>query len=183
MKIKLIYMVLLTLGLSACADLSMYKQVPAPVGRSGDAATYPSQQTPSTVKTYPMDDATQADDNSAYGDQSNSLPEKQNPAVLALLDRALQQSDQGQLDVAVSKLERAVRIAPRDPVVWHELAKVRLQQNKFDMAISLAKKSNSLIENDKNLQHNNWLLMAKSYERKGDVELARQARINANRPY
>lgn len=176
-------MVLLTLGLSACADLSMYKQVPAPMGRPGDATMYPSQQTPSTVKTYPMEEPAQADDNNVYGDQSKPLPETQNPAVLALLDNALQQSDQGQLDVAVSKLERAVRIAPRDPVVWHELAKVRLQQNKFDMAISLAKKSNSLIENDKNLQRNNWVLMAKGYERKGDVELARQARIKANRLY
>jgi predicted Zn-dependent protease len=76
-----------------------------------------------------------------------------------------------------------VRIAPRDPVVWHELAKIRLQQNKLDMAISLAKKSNALIENDNNLLRNNWILIAKSYELAGNAELARQARINANRLY
>lgn len=183
MKIKLISLVLLTLVLSACADLSMYKQVPAPVGRSGEAAAYPSSQTPGTAKTYPMDDPTQADADNSYGVQSKPVPEAQNPAVIALLGNALNESEQGQFDVAASKLERAVRIAPRDPVVWHELAKIRLQQNKLDMAISLAKKSNALIVNDNNLLRNNWILIAKSYELAGNAELARQARINANRLY
>jgi len=183
MKIKLISLVLLTLFLSACADLSMYKQVPAPVGRSGEAPAYPSSQTPDTVKTYPIDDSAQADIDSSYGDQSKPIPEAQNPAVIALLDNALYESEQGQFDVAASKLERAVRISPRDPVVWHELAKIRMQQNKLDMAISLAKKSNALIENDNNLLRKNWILIAESYELEGNAELARQARINANRLY
>jgi cytochrome c-type biogenesis protein CcmH/NrfG len=105
----------------------------------------------------------------------------QNPAVIALLDGAYQQSESGQLDLAASKLERAVRISPRDPQVWSALAKIRLQQKKYALAVSLAKKSNLLSGGDKNLQRNNWLLMAESYDNLGQTESARQARQRAER--
>jgi Flp pilus assembly protein TadD len=98
-----------------------------------------------------------------------------------LLDSAYQQSENGQLDAAASKLERAVRIAPRDGQVWNALAKVRYQQKKYTLSISLAKKSNLLSANDKNLQRSNWFLMADCYDRLGNKNSAKQARVNANR--
>ena len=179
---KLIVITLMLLVLSACADLSMYNQVPAPIGRSGEAPAYPDHQTPAEVKTYPIGDQ-QSDGNT---DNSYSLPSKEpindtNPAVVALLDGAYQQSESGQLDAAASKLERAVRISPRDARVWNALAKVRYQQKKYVLSISLSRKSNLLSANDKNLQRSNWFLMADCYDRLGNKNSAKQARVNANR--
>lgn len=168
-------------GLSACADLSMYNQVPAPIGGTAATQGYPAQQ---SAKTYAIDEQSR-EETMYYGDNApiNNSPTSNNPAVIALLDSAYQQSSNGQLDIAASKLERAVRIAPRDPQVWQALAKVRYQQRKYALAISLAKKSNVLSEADKSLQRDNWLLMASCYEGLGNTSSAQQARANANRLY
>ena len=149
----------MSLVLPACADLSMYNQILAPMGRSGEA----------TVKTYPIN---QPNEDDSYFSPSGD----QNPAVVALLDSAYQQRSQGKYDIAASKLERAVRIAPKDSRIWHELANIRYQQQKFELAISLAKKSNVLAGKNRNIQKSNWILISKCYERLGDSEAARKAR-------
>ena len=179
---KLIALSVMTLTLSACADFSMYNQQPAPIGRSGEAVRYPSQSTPQSVKTFPIDEQpAHADVERPYSQPSDNPLASQNPAVVALLDSAYQQSETGQLDIAASKLERAVRIAPRDPVIWHALAKLRYQQNKQVLAISLAKKSNLLSDGNRDLQRNNWLLMAACYDSLGNDSSAQQARVAAAR--
>lgn len=175
---KLLVALVTLLTLSACADLSMYNQVPAPIGRPGQATAFPSQ-TSQGVKTYPIDEqAVQAED---YVTPSDAASGVRNPAVLALLNSANQQSESGQLDIAASKLERAVRIAPKDAQVWHALATIRYQQKKYALAISLAKKSNLLAAKNKGLQRNNWMLIAACYERLGKASSANQARANASR--
>ena len=40
-------------------------------------------------------------------------------------------------------LERALRIEPRNPSLWHELAGVRLLEGHYEQADSLAQRSNS----------------------------------------
>jgi len=160
----------------------MYNQVPAPIGRSGEVVQYPSQPFPQSAKTYPIDEETIQDDVELPYDQTGNIATgSQNPAVIALLDSAYQQSESGQLDIAASKLERAVRISPRDPQVWHALAKVRHQQKKYALAISLAKKSNLLSDGNNNLQRNNWLLMAECHDILGNRDSAREARANVSR--
>ncbi|PHS73507.1 MAG: hypothetical protein COB22_02105 [Cycloclasticus sp.] len=170
---KLIYLAVITLMLSACADLSMYNQTPAPTGQPGEASRYPGNQT-SSAKTYPIEDP-------SLEKPLYTASKPQNPAVIALLDGAHQQSNQGQFDLAAVKLERAVRISPRDARVWYELAKVREQQKKYQLAISLAKKSNLLAGDNSNLKRNNWLLIAQCFERLGNEDSASKARANAIR--
>lgn len=180
--IKLIALIVMTLALSACADFSMYNQEPAPIGRSGEAARYPSQTLPQQVKTFPIEELpAHGDVELPYSQASDNSLGSQNPAVIALLDSAYQQSEAGQLDIAASKLERAVRIAPRDPEVWHALANVRYQQNKHVLAISLAKKSNLLSDGNRKLQRNNWLLMAACYDSLSNDSAALEARTHAAR--
>jgi tetratricopeptide (TPR) repeat protein len=104
-----------------------------------------------------------------------------NVAVRALLDSAHQARLQGDLEVAVSKLERAVRIEPRNGFTWHELAWVRYQQQQTPLAISLAKKSNLLAEKNTQLQVSNWLLISESHEALGNRVKAEQARAHASR--
>lgn len=106
-------------------------------------------------------------------------PQPSAPAVLALLDRADQQYAARDLDAAAGSLERALRIEPRNPRLWHRLAAVRLDQGQLDQAVQLAAKSNSLAGYDRGLQARNWRLIASARYAKGDVEGARAAEAKA----
>ena len=73
------------------------------------------------------------------------------PAVAALLRLARSQADAGHGEQAAATLERALRIEPRNPWLWHRLAVLRLQQGYWDRAAELAKKSNLLARNHRRL--------------------------------
>jgi Tfp pilus assembly protein PilF len=101
---------------------------------------------------------------------------KQNTsAVSSLLREAKTQYDDGQHEQAAALLERALRIDPRSAVLWHNLAGVRLQQQDWARAASLAAKSNSLSATDKNLRIRNWVLIAIACNGMGDSECNREA--------
>lgn len=102
-------------------------------------------------------------------------PISQNTAVLALLDRAHHDSDVGRRDVAGASLERALRIEPRNPWLWHELAKLRLAQGEYAQAVSLAQKSNSFARRDRSLQSRNWRLIGDARVALGNRAGAEQA--------
>src|SRR3954468_96652 len=69
-------------------------------------------------------------------------------AVIALFDNAKTDAASGKLDTAAASLERALRIEPHNPALWHELARLRLQQRQPEQAASLAAKSNGLAGNN-----------------------------------
>lgn len=96
-------------------------------------------------------------------------------AVLALLSSARQAAMDGELTRAEAFLERALRIEPRNPVLWHYMAKLRLHQGRLKQAAGLAAKSNSLDRNDKTLQADNWRIIAHARHQQGDVEGAKRA--------
>lgn len=96
-------------------------------------------------------------------------------AVIALLDRAEQYGQSGQVDAAAAALERALRIEPRNARLWSKLAAVRLQQGQPEQAEQLALKSNALSISDRSLQANNWRIVAKARWARGDNNGARQA--------
>jgi len=87
---------------------------------------------------------------------------EQSPAVVALLDTAEQQANAGHLESAAASLERAIRIDPRNPVLWYHLATVRLAQNEPEQAEQLAIKSNSLATGSLLQQVRNWQLIARA---------------------
>lgn len=77
-------------------------------------------------------------------------------AVQVLMRRAQEQRQEGQLVAAVGSLERALRIEPRNPVIWNQLAHVRMDQRQYRLAADLAAKSNSLVGSfDAKLKQNN----------------------------
>ncbi len=96
-------------------------------------------------------------------------PTSNNTAVLALLDKAQNQSVAGEWGKAGANLERALRIEPRNPLLWHELARVRLSQGQYQQAENLATKSNSLAAGDRRLQTENWRLIGQARSRRGDL--------------
>ena len=99
-----------------------------------------------------------------------------NPAVLALLDSAQNQQQAGNYEQAAAALERALRLEPRNAMLWHRLAQVRLSQGQWRNAIDFAAKSNSLAGGERKLQASNWLVIAQAKERQGDREGAQAAR-------
>jgi predicted Zn-dependent protease len=98
-----------------------------------------------------------------------------NRAVIALLDRAQRDNDAGRRGAADTSLERALRIEPRNPWLWHELAQLRLTQGQYAQAISLAKKSNSFAGHERHLQALNWRLIGNALVAQGDTAGAEQA--------
>jgi len=102
------------------------------------------------------------------------------PAVVALLTEADRQARGGDSGNAAATLERALRIEPRNPVLWHQLAAVRMQQGNYTLAESLARKSNVLAGPDKALQARNWYLIADARRARGDVTGAQAARQRAD---
>ncbi|MGH8609930.1 MAG: tetratricopeptide repeat protein [Gammaproteobacteria bacterium] len=100
-------------------------------------------------------------------------------AVVALLDTAEQRARAGNLDNAAAVVERALRLEPQNPLLWHRLATVRLQQGQFAQAASLAAKSNALAGNNRQLQASNWDTIAQAKEQLGDAAAAHAARKKA----
>jgi tetratricopeptide (TPR) repeat protein len=98
-----------------------------------------------------------------------------NTAVIALLNKAQYQSTAGRLDEARANLERALRIEPRNAVLWQELARVRLEQGQYRQAENLAAKSNVLAGTNRYLQAKNWRIIGEARSRRGDLQGARQA--------
>jgi Tfp pilus assembly protein PilF len=87
----------------------------------------------------------------------------------------------GNLASAAASLERALRIEPRNPRLWHELARVRLKQGQYAQAESVAARSNSWAADDRALRAENWRLIAQAREARGDTEGARAALEAAGR--
>ena len=105
-------------------------------------------------------------------------------AVSVLKQRANDERRGGDLDAAAVSLERALRIAPEDPLLWNELAEVRLDQKQYGRAEQLAAKSNALAgPQDVRLRTANWTLIARARRAQGDVPGAREAERRAGSAY
>ena len=79
----------------------------------------------------------------------------ENLAIAGLLDGARADAAAGRLANAAASLERALRIEPKNPRLWQELARVRLQQGDLAQAQSLAARSNSFAGGDSALRAEN----------------------------
>lgn len=99
--------------------------------------------------------------------------------VLALLTTAQQQQGGGDLNGAASSLERAQRIAPREPQVLYRLAQVRLAQGDATQAEQLSRRALSYASGRPALQASLWELIAQARERQGDSAGAAHARERA----
>jgi len=97
------------------------------------------------------------------------------------MQSARSDSAAGRLANAAATLERALRIEPRNPRLWQELARVRLKQGEYGQAESVAARSNSWAGSDNALRAENWRLIAQSRDSRGDADGARTALETAER--
>lgn len=100
----------------------------------------------------------------------------QPPAIVALLDDARQQQQQGQLPMAAASIERAIRLQPNNPLLWTRLAQIRLAERNWQQAYVLANKSISLSRTNRELQQLNWAIIEQAKDGQGDKETAQYAR-------
>jgi cytochrome c-type biogenesis protein CcmH/NrfG len=102
-------------------------------------------------------------------------PRTESFAVADLMDSARADLAAGRLANAAASLERALRIEPRNPRLWQELARVRLKQGDYAQAEGVAARSNSWAGADSALRAENWRLIAQAREARGDADGARAA--------
>lgn len=106
---------------------------------------------------------------------ASAPPQRLSPVLTALMQRALEQLRNNELEHAFFSLERALRIAGDNSLVWHYMARVRWQQGDYEQTEILAQRSNrSPGANTVLKQYNNSLIaMAQAY-------LAGNRRLSAN---
>jgi tetratricopeptide (TPR) repeat protein len=109
------------------------------------------------------------------------ISRSENVAIAGLMETARADAAAGKLSTAGAAIERALRIEPRNPRLWQELARVRLQQREFVQAESVAARSNSWAGSDNALRAENWRLIAQAREARGDDDGARAARESAEK--
>jgi Tfp pilus assembly protein PilF len=102
-------------------------------------------------------------------------PVSDNAAVVALVGQAHTDNLEGRLAAAAAGIERALRIEPRNPRLWRELAQLRLAQGEPEQAESLAVRANTLAGSDQRLRAANWRLIAEARSARGDVAGAQEA--------
>lgn len=167
-RVALVSVAIILVQLSGCA------------GRHQERLQGPVQTQRPTVPTPPPQPPPQAPPPAPPLDSRGGAPAvPPNAAVVALLDTADQRVRAGNLDSAAAILERALRLEPHNPLLWHRLAALRLQQGQFAQAASLAAKSNTLAGNNRQLQASNWDTIAQAKEQLGDTVAARTAREKA----
>jgi predicted Zn-dependent protease len=184
-------MVVISLSLSGCSEVYRY-QPPAPVyGHSN--ATNPYWKQPE-VTTHPLDNNVKSRQQSDVNIQSKStqtvianteintlsVNKPLSPAVLALVSEADRNSKEGNLESAVSTIERALRIDSRNPTLTYKLAKIRLKQSKPRLAEDLAKKAALLSANNRQLKKQSWLLISEARRRQKNYFGAKEAKLKAD---
>lgn len=103
-------------------------------------------------------------------------------AIVSLLSESFKQYDAEKYEQAAALLERALGIDGRNPILWHNLAGVRLKQEDWKRAADLATKSNTLIagsDEQKGLRIRNFMLIALACEGMQDDNCANEARKRA----
>jgi tetratricopeptide (TPR) repeat protein len=84
-----------------------------------------------------------------------------------------------QYEQSAALLERALRIAPRNPILWYNLALMHFKQQDWKEATDIARKSILLAGSDqkyKKLLLGNWVLITQACENIDDHQCARDAR-------
>lgn len=149
---------------------------PGPI-TPGPIDTPPVQSAPINQGSYSMPSSPSGIPSASAG--GLSADEQLDGPVLALLTTAQQQQTSGDLNGASSSLERAQRVAPREPQVLYRLAQVRMAQGDAAQAEQFARRGLTFANGRPELQANLWELIAQAREKQSDSQGAALARQKA----
>lgn len=161
-------------GAATAAPISAEPWTPGP-SSSGPVDSTPIQTAPINQGAYNMP-STPSGIPSSSSSGGLSADEQLDGPVLALLTTAQQQQAGGDLNGASSSLERAQRVAPREPQVLYRLAQVRMAQGDAPQAEQFARRGLTLANGRPDLQANLWALIGDARAAQGDAAGAAQAR-------
>ena len=164
-------------GAATSAPISAEPWTPGP-STSGPIDTAPVQAAPINQGTYNMP-STPSGIPSSSSAGGLSADEQLDGPVLALLPPAQQPQAGGDLNGASSSLERAQRVAPREPQVLYRLAQVRMAQGDAPQAEQFARRGLTLANGRPDLQASLWALIGDARAAQGDAAGAAQARQKA----
>lgn len=147
--------------LSACASYSAGRGIPAPV-ESRDNGT-PTQTLPSAqpsggtinapIGRRELPEPRSTDQRTGNivtpAPSRNEVPATASSTLLQGVDSAIAQGD---LERAAALCERALRISPRDAMLWYKLASVRAQQGRSNEAEGFAQRALSYSSSDQTLE-------------------------------
>ena len=127
--------------------------VPPDFGKPEPAARAPVATTPAppppVAVVHPVPDAPPAPEGSV---EPPSPPARTAPPVSAATQTLLTQSRvhqaAGRYEQAAASIERALRIDPRQPVLWLELGNIRIKEGDFAQAEGMGRKALSLSAGD-----------------------------------
>ncbi|AIS11078.1 tetratricopeptide repeat protein [Pseudomonas chlororaphis] len=161
---------------ATAAPISSAPITPGPI-TPGPVDTSPIQSAPINQGSYSLPPTPSGVPSASSG--GLSADEQLDGPVLALLTTAQQQQASGDLNGASSSLERAQRVAPREPQVLYRLAQVRMAQGDAAQAEQFARRGLSFANGRPDLQASLWALIAQAREKQGDAAGAAQARQKA----
>ncbi|MBK3760469.1 tetratricopeptide repeat protein [Stutzerimonas frequens] len=166
-------------GTSAPLETFAAPDVPFSSSSGASDATQPTWQPAPSISAPPSTPQPSMPSGIPSSNSGLAADEQLDGPVLALLTTAQQQQGGGDLNGAASSLERAQRIAPREPQVLYRLAQVRLAQGDATQAEQLSRRALSYASGRPALQASLWELIAQARERQGDSAGAAQARERA----
>lgn len=168
-------------GATTSTPISTTPITPGPVSSGpitpGPIDTSPVQSAPINQGSYSMPSTPSGIPSASAG--GLSADEQLDGPVLALLTTAQQQQSSGDLNGASSSLERAQRVAPREPQVLYRLAQVRMAQGDAPQAEQFARRGLTFATGRPALQASLWELIAQAREKQGDSSGAALARQKA----
>lgn len=170
MKKQNIYFLLIILCLTACAEQPKKSVELIPV----EERNVPVEEI--QVVEEPVTAPAVVKPKNMVDEKREAVSKKKESVIIALLDDAKLFSKKGQSEKAAATIERALRIEPKNALLWHHLATVRMQQQQWQQAIVMARKSNALAKNNKQLRSDNWALIAAAYDSLGNKKKANEAR-------
>lgn len=162
---KLLFIVLISSAIVGC---STAPKTPAPVEQPDAEDAKPKAEQSAPKKRYEPVQKPKAE-------KPKVKKSKPNPAVRRLLEEAKALSAQGNQRDAADRLERALRIEPNNPTLWHNLAIVKYRANIYGQAIVFAEKSLQLAGNDNALKYVNYKLISECYRLQSKPALAEEA--------
>ncbi|WP_095145526.1 MULTISPECIES: M48 family metallopeptidase [unclassified Pseudomonas] len=165
-------------GATTSTPISTQPITPGPAS-SGPITPGPVDSGPINQGSYSMPSSPSGIPSASNSVGGLSADEQLDGPVLALLTTAQQQQASGDLNGASSSLERAQRVAPREPQVLYRLAQVRMAQGDAAQAEQFARRGLTLANGRPDLQASLWALIAEAREKQGDAAGAAQARQKA----
>jgi hypothetical protein len=186
-----ILIVSLVVGFSGCTALPPVSQAPL---EDRDVVIEPEVVEPTVIVSAVEDESVVQSSSEIGEDEVIELPNKvivpvapssiesapKNAAVVALLDSAKKQTQDGEIHAAQTSLQRAQRIAPREPEVYYELAKVHIDLEDYGLAEQVALKGVSIVQGQPKQLNRFWLLITKIRSAAGNSAGAKKAKALAD---